>query len=157
VEHFDCCIHAQAFLPGGTSLVLGGADGRLRIWDADQRHHAVLLELNCGSPVLAVASSADGVQVLVGCEDGSSQLWDLSAGTRIWTVHHRAEVRAVAFHKGDALTASADGTIRRWHAATGLPLGPRLAHADAVNALAVLGDLVATGGRDRYVRVWRLP
>jgi hypothetical protein len=29
-------------------------------------------------------------------------------------------------------------------------------HADAVTALAVWKGLTATGGRDRYVRVWRL-
>src|SRR5262249_13661278 len=98
VQHFDCCIHAEAFLPGGTSLVLGGADGKLRVWDADQKHR-VTQELDCGSPVLAVAASQDGRQVLAGCADGSVQLWDLTAGTRIWTVRHRAEVRAVAFHK----------------------------------------------------------
>jgi hypothetical protein len=38
-----------------------------------------------------------------------------------------------------------------------LPLGPPIVHSDAVNALAVFRDRVATGGRDRYVRVWRLP
>jgi WD40 repeat protein len=157
MKHFECCINAEAYLPGGTSLVLGGADGKLYIWDADQKHHAVTMELDCGSPVLAVASSTGGNQVLAGCADGRAQLWDLTTGTRIWTVRHRAEVRAVAFHKGNALTASADGTVRRWHTATALPLGPPLTHADAVNALAVFGDLVATGGRDRYVRVWRVP
>jgi WD40 repeat protein len=54
----------------------------------------------------------------------------------------------------DLLTASADGTARRWHAATGLPLGPPMRHPDAISALALTRDVLATGGRGRYVRVW---
>jgi WD40 repeat protein len=158
VQHFDCCIHAQAYLPGATALVLGGGDGKVRVWDPDRSLKTqITLELDCGSPILSVAASEDGRQVVAGCADGSAQLWELESGRRIWTVRHRAEVRAVAFHKGNALTASADGTVRQWHAGTGLALGPPLTHADAVNALAILGELVATGSRDRYVRVWRAP
>jgi WD40 repeat protein len=112
--------------------------------------------LNAGSPVLAVAVSADGKRLLAGCVDGSARLWDRETGSELVVVHHRSEVRGVVFHGTGLLTASADGTARRWDAATGLPLGPPLAHADALTSLSVWGDLAATGGRGGYVRVWRL-
>ena len=62
----------------------------------------------------------------------------------------------MAFHDDQFLTAGADGALRRWHI-TGLPIGPARHHADAISALDVHEDMAATGGRDRYVRVWRLP
>jgi WD40 repeat protein len=148
-------VNHQAFLPDGSALVLGCDDGKVRVWNPAQGAE-VRPPLDARSPVLAVAVSDDGRRALAGCADGSARLWDLSAGALLVTVRHRAEVRGVAFHKDDLLTAGADGLARRWHAGTGLPLGPPLPHADAVTALAVWRDLAATGGRDRYVRVWRL-
>ncbi|HKB40133.1 MAG TPA: WD40 repeat domain-containing protein, partial [Gemmataceae bacterium] len=148
-------IHQQTFLPDASAVVLACGDGKVRIWEpASNRDRAVL---DCGtSPVLAVAVSRDGTRLLAGSADGSAQLWDLPGEKRLLTVRHRAEVRGVAFHNEDFLTASGDGTSRRWHAATGLPIGPAMHHPDAITALAVWGDISATGGRDRFVRIWRL-
>jgi serine/threonine protein kinase/WD40 repeat protein len=155
VSTVDCGINHQAFLPDGSALVLGCDDGKVRVWDPVTGSD-VRPPLDCGSPVLAVAVSDDGRRALAGCADGSARLWDLGAGTTLVTVRHRAEVRSVAFYQGELMTASGDGTARRWHAGTGLPLGPAMPHEDALTALAVWKDLAATGGRDRYVRVWRL-
>jgi eukaryotic-like serine/threonine-protein kinase len=153
---FDFDIHQETFLPDASAVVLACGDGKVRIWEPGRDH--VRAELDCGSvPVLAVAVNENGSRLLAGCADGAARLWDLSANKELLIVRHRAEVRGVAFHIDDLLTASGDGTSRRWHGATGLPIGPAFAHSDSVNALAVWKDLVATGTRDRYVRIWRLP
>jgi len=149
-------IHQETFLPDASAVVLACGDGKVRIWEPARDH--VRAEFDCGTaPVLAVAVNHDGSRLLAGCGDGAARLWDLSAGKELLVVRHRADVRGVAFHNDDLLTASGDGTARRWHAGTGLPIGPAFAHADSVNALAIWRDLVATGTRDRYVRIWRLP
>jgi eukaryotic-like serine/threonine-protein kinase len=151
---FGTVVHQQTYLSGGTALALACGDNFVRIWEPVSSK--VRAEFDCQSPVLAVAASEDG-QILAGCADGTARLWNISTATQIRAVYHRSEVRAVAFHKGDLLTASADGTARRWHKETGLPIGPPLRHPDAISALSTQRDLVATGGRGRYVRVWRLP
>ena len=156
VHRLDTDVLQGAFLPDGSAVVLGCEDGAVHVWDPVTGRD-IRSPLECGSPVLAVAVNDDGSRILAGCADGTAHLWDRSSGSKLQVVRHRAAVRAAAFHGVDLLTASADGTARRWDAATGLPLGPPLVHADAIAALATRGPLVATGGRDRTVRVWRLP
>jgi serine/threonine protein kinase/WD40 repeat protein len=147
-------VHHESFMPGGSAVLLACADGKVRLWDpVANQHHT---ELDCGSPVLAVAPRPDGKQIVAGCSDGTAQVWDLDSRSRISVFRHRSEVRGVAFHGVSILTASADGTARRWHADSGLPLGPPMSHPDAISGLATWSDLVATGGRGRYVRVWRI-
>jgi serine/threonine protein kinase/WD40 repeat protein len=148
-------VRREAFLPDGAGLVFGCENGKVHFWDPAAGKE-MREPIDLGSPVLDVAVSGDGKCILAGCEDGTAQLWDRESGTKLMTVRHRAEVRAVDFHGNDPVTASADGTARRWHAATGLPLGPPMAHPDAISALSVWRGLVATGGRSGYVRVWRL-
>src|SRR4029077_8908222 len=115
-------IHQEAYLPDGSAMVLACSDGAVRVWEPIAGRGR--LEVECGSPVLAVAVNEDGSRVLAGCADGTAHLWDLAERKELVVVRHAAEVRAVAFHEADLLTASADGTARRWHAGTGLPLGP---------------------------------
>ena len=152
-REFNTRVHQEAMLPDG-SVLLACADGRVRIWDPTSNQERA--ELNCGSPVLAVAASDDGKRILAGCADGTARLWDLADGSELLQVRHRAEIRGVAFHGSELLTASADGTARRWHAETGLALGPAFQHPDAISALALSGQFMATGGRGRYVRVCAL-
>ncbi len=147
-------VNHQAYLPDGSALLLACADGRVRIWDPASNEHRA--ELDCGAPVLAVAANGDGTQILAGCADGTAQFWNLQERKRLLVIRHRSEVRGVAFHGETLLTASADGSARRWDARTGLSLGPPLSHPDAISALATWNDLAATGGRGRYVRVWRI-
>ena len=156
VHRLDADVLHGEFLPDGSAVVLGCEDGTVHVFDPVTGQD-VRPPLACGSPVLGVAVGEEGSRILAGCADGTAHLWDRASGTELQVVRHRAAVRAVAFHGNDLLTASADGTARRWHAGTGLPIGPPLTHADAITALSARGTLVATGGRDRVVRVWRLP
>jgi eukaryotic-like serine/threonine-protein kinase len=152
----DGPVRQAAFLPSGLGVVLGCENGKVHVVDPVTGRD-LRAPWDAHAPVLAVAANPDGTQILAGCADGTAHLWDHKTGAELLVVRHQAEVRGVAFAGDDLLTASADGTARRWHAGTGLPLGPPMHHADAINALAADRQLVATGGRDRTVRVWRLP
>ena len=154
-QEFPSDVNQEAFADS-SRLVLACEDGNIRIWDL-KVEKLEIESFACGSPVLCVVASEDGKTVLAGCADGTAQLWSLESGKRLAVFRHRGEVRGVAFYRGRPLTASADGTVRRWHADLEVPVGPPLRHPDAVSALAVSKQgLVATGGRDRYVRIWRL-
>jgi len=148
-------VNQEAFLPDGSGVLLACADGHVRLWDPAANE--IRADLDCGAAVLAIAADEKGRHVLAGCVDGSAKLWDLQENRLLKIVRHSAEVRGVAFQNGNLVTASADGSARRWHAGTGLPLGPAMRHPDSISALDTYGDLIATGGRGRYVRVWRLP
>ncbi len=143
-------VNQEAFLPDGSAVLLACADGYVRLWEpaSDQFR----MEINCGSPVLSVAASDDGNQLIAGCADGTAQIKNVATGETELILHNSSEVRAVAFADERAITASADGSCRRWHLPTGLPLGPPLKHPDAISSLSIWKQLLATGGRGRYVR-----
>jgi serine/threonine protein kinase/WD40 repeat protein len=152
---YNYVVNHQVFSHNARELILGGADGNVRRLDVV---NDVLIgePLNCGSPVLCVAINETGNRILAGCADGTAHLWDVETNKELLILKHTVEVRAVAFTK-DLLTAGADGALRRWDAKSGIALGPAWRHLDAITALAIRGDMIATGSRDRSIRVWRLP
>ena len=111
---------------------------------------------------------------------GQIIFWDATAGTLIgtWicTTRRRSRVRFLPRQtvaervltltvwtdpNGHPMLASGggDGTVRRWHATTGAPVGgPMTGHTGPVTALAVWsgldGPMLASGGGDGTVRRW---
>jgi serine/threonine protein kinase/WD40 repeat protein len=153
VSHeLNTLVYQESYLPDGSAVVLACGDGKVRVWEPAAK--VIRAEYDCGSPVLSVAVESAGRRIIAGCADGTAQVKDLATGGTWPVFRHQREVRAVAFIGLNALTASADGTCRRWHLATGLPLGPTLYGPGGINSLAVWNDLMATGS-PRHVRVWR--
>lgn len=152
---FDFVVLHEVFSLNAREIILGGSDGNVRRLDII-KDVLVGEPLNCGSPVLCVAINDTGDRVLAGCLDGTAHLWDLPTNKELLVLRHAAEIRGVAFAKG-LVTAGADGQLRRWDEATGLPLGPAWSHGDAIVAFAHRGQLLATAARDRTIRLWRLP
>ncbi|CAN5197996.1 hypothetical protein BH11PLA2_BH11PLA2_37520 [soil metagenome] len=127
-----------------------------------------------GASTTSISFSPDGKRLLVGRwanqfqirGPGEAQIWDVSAWkpSEISLVHD-GPVTAVAFSPDGAraLTASNDGSVRIWDAATGQPLGP--INRDLLRASAVAfspdGKYYAAGGLSRSsgnrgeVRIWK--
>src|SRR6266478_5947947 len=69
-------VYTIAWSPDGKSLVTGGFDNTVRLWDAATRKEIKKLEGHAGL-VLAVAFSPDGKMILSGSLDKSAKLWEL--------------------------------------------------------------------------------
>ncbi len=147
-----------AFASGGR-LVSTGADGTLKLWNADRRSLARTIALD-GGPATALAVA--GEEALVGHANGGIGLWDVaSARKRASFERNEASVWSLAFtgESGRFASAAHDWKIALWDAATpAQPLHVLDGHESAVLALAYTpaATLLASGGADRTVRLWNL-
>jgi WD40 repeat protein len=117
-------ITAAAFSPDGKSVLTGGADHRLHLWDT--RFPAIDRELKGHSDaVTSVAFSPSGQRVLSGSKDHTVRLWDAASGALVHTFKdHTDEVTSVAFSPDGRhiLSAGIDDTWRLWDSASFAPI-----------------------------------
>ena len=154
--------NAVAFSPDGQTVATGGADGNVRLWDADTQQEIGPPMSSDAKPVAAVAFSPDGTLIAAGSADGNVQLWDAAtqqeAGTAL--VAGAAEVYALAFSPDGKLLATGgqDGAVRLWDVATGSPVGTTMATGDAVSALTfgIGGTTLASAESDGATELWNV-
>ncbi|MBL7524603.1 protein kinase [Frankia sp. CNm7] len=154
-------VHALAFAgeSGSDLLATGGDDGRIRLWDtSDVTAPKQLAEVAEGSAsqfamVQSLVFSPDGRLLASGAFSSSIRLWDVSDPTRPREVSCGpveagiGPVRSLAFtDDGEALVAGGFSGARVWDVAAPAcpaPTGPLLSDGGPV---ALVGDLLVTGG-----------
>ncbi|MEU4511146.1 hypothetical protein AB0G05_16775 [Nonomuraea wenchangensis] len=149
-----------AFSPDGKRLVGSGADGTVRIWEADTGRSIRTFASRTGS-VFVVAFSRDGKRLAIAGADEMVRIWDTDTGRQIGAplTGHTGPVTSVAFSPdGKRLASSgADGTVRIWDTDTGRQIGaPLTGHTGPVTSVAFSPDSkrLAGAGDDRTVRIW---
>jgi WD40 repeat protein len=103
------------FSPDGRTLTTSSGSG-IKLWDTNSRRLVATLKGEDG----AVAFSPDGNTLAI-ANANTIRLWNLAMRQQVATLTgHAAVVKAVAFTPdGNTLvSASSDGTMRLWHAAT---------------------------------------
>jgi serine/threonine protein kinase len=83
--------------------------------------------------------------------------WRATMPVRRTVIGHERAVNCVAYSPGGkTVVTAAGGTVRRWDAVTGEPVGQALVQPGAVLSLAYSPDgrLIATGSDDKMVRIW---
>ncbi|MGD1859454.1 MAG: substrate-binding domain-containing protein [Leptolyngbyaceae cyanobacterium] len=150
-------VTALAFSSDGQRLISGGADGTLHFWDAVGT--PVGEPINSGNgPVTSLSTQPDG-SFISASSDGILQRWD-STGNPVGEpiTGHTGAVREIAVSPDGStlITASEDGTIRRWNVADGSPQGePLTGHLGSVQALSLKPDgSFFSGGADGTIRQW---
>jgi WD40 repeat protein len=107
----------------------------------------------------ARALATDGQTLAVARADGVVRLFAAETARAVRAIQ-AGQITALAWSPDRRLlTASADGKVCVWEAATGRLLADFAGHTGAVRCLAVSRDgmLAASGGDDRTVRIWALP
>jgi WD40 repeat protein len=143
-------IRHAAFDPQGTTLVSAGADGTLRLWDAE-RQLSLPAPAMLHEDVAVVAFSPDGRQIVSGADNGSVKVWDVNAGAkadvsasgkarpRLDVKFSETQIWAVAFSPdGARVFASGSDGVRLWNAHSGHLIGslPRSTQHGPVFGLA---------------------
>ena len=166
-------VRSVAFSPDGNTLVSGGANGTIKLWDvATGRELSTFVghtnRINC------VAFSPDGKTVVSGSggiyssHDNTVKLWNVATGRELRTlVGHREPVNSVAFSpdgksivsaSGGLLTGGEDKSIKLWDVATGRELYSLGGHLDDVRSVAFSpdGKNLASGSHDHTLKLWKV-
>jgi eukaryotic-like serine/threonine-protein kinase len=176
VRHPSGAVGSVALSPDGATVLTGGYDGRVRLWDAatgvprggPMRHAPP-------SWVHGVAFSPDGRWLVSASGDYDTHgnawekarekaavagLWDAASGQLLVELRgHVREVIAVAVSPDGQViaTASRDRTARLWDR-SGKSVGAPLRHHDWVTSVAFSPDgrTLLTASNDRYARLWEI-
>ncbi|MGW0754433.1 toll/interleukin-1 receptor domain-containing protein [Streptomyces sp. NPDC002587] len=166
---------AIAWDPSGRRLLLATGIG-LRVWSATTTADTSRPWWGSGGAV-AVAWSPDGTKVADGTDQGQVRVWDpgtgrpaaeqpdhatasggaTEGGRNSWT--GTGGVQSVAWSPDNRRLAAVlgDGSLHRWDADSGRPLGPApqaSPHLARSMAWSPDGALIATGGVDGTIRLW---
>jgi hypothetical protein len=149
---------ALTFAPDGHSLVSGGQDRIIRVWDLASGKDVQRLEGHNGT-VWCLAFAPDGKTLASASEDGTVRLWDVVAGKLLATLgRHGGTAWFVSFAPdGKTLASSSeDGTIRLWDLNSNRETRQLLGHVQGVWPLAYAPDgrALVSGGSDSTIRIW---
>jgi WD40 repeat protein len=143
----------------GKTIVSGGSDGTVRLWDTSGKAIGQPFKGHEGG-VNSVAFSPDGKTIVSGSDEGTVRLWDTS-GKAIGQPFkaHKLWVSSVAFSPDGKTIVSGggDGTVRLWDTSSGKALGqPFKAHKGGVSSVAFSpdGKTIVSGGSDKTLRLW---
>src|ERR1035441_3329484 len=111
------------FTPDGTRILSAGAEGTVRLWDA-QSGAALGSLLWPADAVSSCLFSPDGRHVVTASHRHAIKVWSAENGELVRALSGHAEaVRACAFSADEKLlSASADGTLRLWDLERDAPL-----------------------------------
>ncbi|MEH1932210.1 MAG: caspase family protein, partial [Nostoc sp.] len=153
-------VYSVAISADGQTIVSGGRDGTVRLWNLQGLPLVEPLRGHEGS-VNSVAISADGQTIVSGGDDGTVRLWNLQGLPLVEPLRgHEGCVNSVAISADGQTIVSGgtDGTVRLWNR-QGLPLPePLRGHEGNVNSVAISGDgqTIVSGGTEGTVRLWNL-
>lgn len=148
-------VWSLAFAPDSKTLVTSSYDGKVMVWNVAEKKSTATLEKHKGW-CRTVAFHPQGTHFATAGEDGTAVVWSLDAKEVKELKAHESAIYQVAFSPdGNTLaTASTDKTVKLWDWQSGKENAKLEGHTDAVWTVAFHGNMIATGGADRQLRLW---
>ena len=152
-------LRAIAFSPDDKTIVSGGWDHQLKIWNIDEGNDSLRSLQGKTYWICSADISPDGEFVVSGSDDKTLKLWNVESGKIIKTfTGHDNWVWTVAFSPDGKLLASGsfDKTVRLWNIHSGECLHTLKGHVNWVWAVAFSPDrkYLVSGSDDKAVKMW---
>jgi WD40 repeat protein/tRNA A-37 threonylcarbamoyl transferase component Bud32 len=151
-------VMAVALSPDAQTVVSGGLDDRIQVWDLSAGE---LLRTLTGhtKPVNCLALSPDGQILASGSDDHTIKIWHMESGKLLGSLTgHSRDVNSVVIHLDGQLLVSGgeDRTVRLWKLGTGELLQVFSGVAGMIRSVALSpdGQIVASGGLDNQIKLW---
>ncbi|MEH2359929.1 nSTAND1 domain-containing NTPase [Nostoc sp.] len=156
----EASVNSVAISADGQTIVSGGGDGTVRLWNLQGQTLAEPLRGHEDS-VKSVAISADGQTIVSGGDDGTVRLWNLQGQTLAEPLRgHEGSVNSVAISADGQTIVSGgnDGTVRLWNLQGQTLAEPLRGHEGWVWSVAIStdGQTIVSGGDDGTVWLWNL-
>jgi eukaryotic-like serine/threonine-protein kinase len=148
-------LFATAFSPDGTTLAAAGYNNRVDLWrTADLGRIATLR--TPGNGVGSLAFSPDGT-ILAGASDDTVRLWNIATKRATKLPAGTDNIFTTAFGPHGTLAIAGTQTVRLWPKGRTKPITlTRVRSTVNVMAFSPDGLLLACGGADGGVRLWRI-
>ncbi|KAF4624792.1 hypothetical protein G7Y89_g13374 [Cudoniella acicularis] len=142
-----------AMVPWDDTLVSGGCDRDVRVWDMSTGES--LHTLRGHTSTVRCLKMSDANTAISGSRDTTLRVWDIKSGMcKNVLVGHQASVRCLEI-KGDiVVSGSYDTTAKVWSISEGRCLRTLSGHFSQIYAIAFDGTRIATGSLDTSVRIW---
>jgi cytochrome c len=153
-------VNAVVFADAGQTVVAGGHDGKIQVWNAKTGLSRGILEGHFMG-ITGLRVTTDGRWLLSASIDKSLRRWDLVAMKKVREFKkHEGQVFAAVFSPDvkTVVSAGRDGVVIQWDLSNGKPVRSIKAHDAIIWALGLSPDgrFVLTGGADDSIRVWHL-
>ena len=158
IGHEGADIWTVAWSNDSEFIVTGGADNRVRVWNASTFDELGVLSGHT-DVVQAVAISPDDRYVASASSDATIRIWDVHSGETMQVLSgHLGAVNAVNWSADGShiVSASSDGLAIIWDAESGEILQTLVGHQGALRDAdwSPDGTLIATASEDGTTRVW---
>ena len=155
-------VYGVAFSPDGKKLASCGADKFIKVFEVPSGKFLKSFEGHTHH-VLDVGWKSDGKLLASAGADSTIKIWDYEKGEQVRTINnaHTKQVTRLVFvgKTSTFLTCSGDMQVRAWNVDNGGNTGNYGGNTDFVYAVSASpdGQLIATGGQDGIVRLYRGP
>ncbi|ANB11049.1 SCF ubiquitin ligase complex subunit CDC4 [Sugiyamaella lignohabitans] len=137
----------------GHTLVSGGCDRDVRVWDLRSGGCSQILKGH--SSTVRCLQMVDEDTAISGSRDATIRIWDVKKGICKRVLEgHDASVRCVEVHGDICVSGSYDFTAKVWRISDGTLLHTLVGHISQIYSLAFDGKRIATGSLDASIRIW---